>query len=186
MRYFQKLAEGVDVVPLLHAVTRQPELWNENRLRTAHPGTPHTEIDDIWLRFNDLDEYTATGKVDSILDQHESVWYPAAAKLPQARPIIYDLMRRVEGERLGRVLITRLAPGKRIAPHVDGGEHAAYFDRYHVTLQNLPGSVFRAGNEQIAAKLGDVFWFDNAQEHSVVNNSVDDRLTMIVDIRTTR
>lgn len=173
-------------MPLLDAVVRQPELWNQNRLRTTHPGTPHTEVDDIWLRFNDLAIFEETHEASSVIDEHESINYPGMLKLPQARPIVFDLMRRVEGERLGRVLITRLAPGKKIAPHADGGSHAAYYDRYHVILQNLPGSIFRAGNETVSMKTGEVWYFDNAQEHEVINNSADDRITMIVDIRSAR
>lgn len=199
MRNFQQLAAGIDVLPLYHAVQRQSELWNQNKLRTAHKNSPHSEVDDIWLRFIDLSaygelqdsEYGATYKENpeakkQILDQHESIFYPAWFKLPQASPIIFDLMRRVEGIRLGRVLITKLTPGKRITPHVDGGDHAAYYDRYHCILQNGPGSIFKAGNEIVTMKAGDVWWFDNSSLHEVVNNSTDDRLTMIIDIRTVK
>lgn len=186
MRNFQLLAQNIVVAPLLHAIQRQPELWDENKLRTTHPQSPHTEVSDIWLRFNDLKSYQATGDAKNVIDEHESFNYPALLKLPQVRPIIYDLMRFVEGERLGRVLITRMAPGKEIAPHEDGGAHAAYYDRYHVTLQNGPGSNFYCGNEEVCMLPGEVWWFDNSVTHSVVNNSKDDRLTLIIDIRTPR
>lgn len=183
MRYFQQIARNIDVLPLLHAIERQPELWNQHKLRSTYPGSPHAEVDDIWLRFQTL---PPEGQEAQVIDEHESINYPALFALPQARPIIFDLVRRVEGERLGRVLITRLAPGKSIAPHSDGGNHAAYYDRYHVTLQNYPGSIFRAGNESVFMATGDAWWFDNGQEHEVKNASSDDRITMIVDIRTTR
>lgn len=179
-RYFDRIAQGVDVIPLLHAATRQPALWNASTLRTRHPGTAHREVDDIWLRFNDI------GDPACVADDHESIDYPAFSLLPQARPLIFDLMRRVEGERLGRVLITRLPPGGRIYPHEDGGAHAAYYDRYQVALQGLPGSVFRAGGEQVFMASGEVWWFDNSQTHEVINNSADDRVHMIVDIRVRR
>lgn len=185
MRHFHKLADGIDVIPLINAIQRHPELWNQNTLRTTHPGTPHTEVDDIWIRFNDLEKWKATSDAASILDEHESIWYPASHLLP-IRPYIFDLMRRVEGERLGRVLITRMAPGKRIAPHVDGGEHAAYYDRYHLTLQGFPGFQFRAANETVCMRSGECWWFDNSKEHELVNNSQDDRITVIIDIRTLR
>lgn len=186
MRNFHKIAEGVNVLSLQHAVARQPELWNQNRLRTTHPGTPHTQVDDIWIRFNDLKPYEESGEKAHILDQHESIWYPAADRLPQIRPIIFSLMTAVEGERLGRVLITRLGPGKRISPHIDGGDHAAYYDRYHITLQGLPGFKFRAGDEEICMRTGEIWWFDNSKEHELLNNSPHDRITLIVDIRTKR
>ena len=80
------------------------------------------------------------------------------------------------------VIITKIAPGDKIYPHADGGAPAEYYERYHVMLQNGPGSVFRAGDETVYMQPGDVWWFDNQQEHEVINNR-DDRITMIVDIR---
>ena len=178
MRNFDLIAEGLDIMPLRHAVARQPGMWNANSLRTTHPGTVHGEADDIWLRFD------PTGNLDTVIDGYESVDYPAFAALPQARPIVFDLMRRVEGVRLGQVLITRLKPGGRIYPHEDAGDHAAYYERYQISLQGLPGCVFRAGGEQLTMASGEVWWFDNGQTHEVVNNSAGDRIHMIVDIRT--
>lgn len=161
------------------ALMRQPELWNQNTLRTEHVGTAHCEADDIWLRFNDISNEIS----EYIIDNHESIDYPAYDKLPQAHSLIFDLMSVVRGKRLGRVLITKLTPGKKIYPHVDGGSHAAYYERYHIILQNQSGSIFRCGNEVITMNTGDVWWFNNAIEHEVINNSADDRLTLIVDIK---
>lgn len=180
MMHFQRLGEA-DVGALYNAVLRQPDLWNTQTARATYPGTPHAQVDDIWLRFAALNTDMA-----GVLDEHESVNYPAWYALPQARPIIFGLMARVEGERLGRCLITRLAAGRVIAPHVDGGSHAAYYDRYHVVLHAEPGCLFRAGEETVQMRTGEVWWFDNAQEHEVVNNSSDDRVHLIVDIRTMR
>lgn len=218
MRNFQQLARGLNVNSLLHEITRQSDLWDQNTLRTACPGSPHSQVNDIWLRMGDpeiyqrlreppfadqvktlitngMTEYQALYQVGKqITDEHECIDFPAFAKLPQARQIIFDLMRLVEGERLGRVLITRLGPGKQIPPHVDGGDRSgvsggtqitSYYSRYHVGLQVLPGVQFRAGNEYAPMISGDVWWFDNSQEHEVFNASADDRLTMIVDIRAT-
>jgi len=183
MRNFLLLAQNIDVMPLLMAIQRQPELWDQNTLRTTHPQTPHTRVSDIWLRFNEL---PAPGEEARILDEHESIWYPAIHALPQARPLIFGLMARVEGERLGRCLITRLAPGCKIDPHVDGGSHAAYYERYHIVLQSRPGSVFRCGDETVHMAVGDVWWFDNSIEHEIVNNSDDDRIHLIVDIKASK
>lgn len=177
MRNFQLIAAGADVVPLLHAVARQPELWNRDALRTAYPGTPHAEADDIWLWFNRTDD------PEAVVDDNETVPYPAWMALPQARSLVFDLMRRVEGTRLGRVMITRLAPGRTITPHADQGAPAAYYERYQVALQSLPGCLFRIGDETVTFSTGDVWWIDNRKEHAVVNNSADDRIVLIIDIR---
>lgn len=186
MRCFQLLAVNAPVQPLLHAISRQPELWNQERVRTSFDQSPHAQVDDILIRFQDIEKHRALDNHWQMIDEHETIWQPAAAMLPQCRPLIFDLMHKVEGERLGRVLITRLAPGAVIAPHVDGAAHAAYYDRYHITLHNMEGSTFKCGDEEVHMQTGSVWWFDNSQEHSVVNESLDYRLTLIVDIRTMR
>lgn len=181
MRNFLKLAQGVNTMPLLHSIQRQPELWNEFNLRTHYPNSPHNDADDIWLRFNDKTLWETDPQ--KVMDEPESVNYPAWDKLPQVHQIVFDLMRTIEATRLGRVMITRLAPGKVITPHIDGGAYAAYYDRYHVILQNLPGANFRAGGDVICPNAGDVYWFNNRIEHEVINHSKDDRITLIVDAR---
>lgn len=176
MRNFLKLAQGVNIMPLLHAIQRQPELWNQNNLRREYPTSSHTEVDDIWLRFSNAEP-------QNIINDFDAINFPAWDKLPQAHQIIFDLMRTVEATRLGRVLITRLPPGKCIAKHVDNGKYAEYYDRYHIALCNLPGANFRAGSDVICPHAGDVYWFNRLVEHEVINHSNDDRITMIVDIR---
>lgn len=178
MRHFQLVAAGVDVLPMLHAIQQQPDLWNRYRLRKDYPDSPHAEMDDIWLWFNRIG-----GDLD-VANDMETVPYPGWQALPQARPVVFDLMRRVEGVRLGRVLVTRLAPGKRIAAHEDAGAPATYYQRYQVALQSLPGCRFRIGHEVRHFNPGEVWWIDNETEHEVANNSADDRIVMIVDIRT--
>lgn len=191
MRNFLQVGQGIDVVPITNALIRQPELWNTETCRTAFAGSPHTQVDDILVRFNDLEQYrniSSIGKtmgeyVGAVNDEHESICFPAWNKLPEAHKVIFDLMHYLRAFRLGRVLITRLAPGKKIDPHKDGDAHSAYYERYHIILQNNPGSIFKCGNEQVQMKPGEIWWFQNAVEHCVENYSNDDRLTMIVDMR---
>lgn len=173
-------------MPLLHAVRVRSDLWNTETLRTAHELTPHREVDDILLRFNDLEKWKTQADAASVLDEQESVAMPGWAALPQARTLVFDLMRRFEAVRLGRVLITRLPPGGRIEPHEDGGAHAAYYERVHVVLQGQPGSLFHCGGETVCMRTGEAWWFDNSQTHSVENNSADDRIHMIIDYRIDR
>jgi hypothetical protein len=109
-----------------------------------------------------------------------------AIHIPAARGLIFALMQRVEGERLGRVMINKLRAGGKIFPHADSPAHAAYWDRYHFVLQSGPGCNFRCGDETTNLQAGNVYWFNHALEHEVVNNSSLDRIHMIVDIRTSK
>lgn len=177
MHYFYQLAGGVMVMPLMAQLARKPELWNADKARTAFEGTPHGSVDDILLRFGSTDIATAA-------DDLEAADTLAMRKLRGAKDMARTVMNLVEGTRLGRVVITRLEPGKKILPHADvKGAYTDYYTRYHVVLQGLPGSVFNCGDEAVQMKTGDIWWFDAKAEHSVINNSADDRVHMLVDVR---
>lgn len=178
MKNFQLVGSGVNIMPLLHAIQTKPHLWNRDDIRTKYPQSPHHQAEDILLRFNAIPD-----DISKIVDDKECFNYSALSELPQVRPLVFDLMRFVEGEQLGRLMLTKLAPSKQITPHKDQGSPAVFYERYHIILQNHPGSVFQCGDEKVTMKAGEVWWFNNTETHSVTNNSADDRLTLIADIR---
>lgn len=172
MRYFHKLADGVMIGPIMGVLVRHPELWNENDVRTTFEDSPHTEVDDVLLRFGSPDG-----------DDLEAMDLPAMHILG-AKETCLNIMRLVGGSRLGRVVITKTATGKRIAPHKDVlGEYSKYYTRYHLVLQGLPGSLFHCGDETVCMQTGQLWWFDAHAEHAVQNNSQDDRIHMLIDVR---
>jgi hypothetical protein len=162
---------GIDVVPLLQQITDNPQLWNTNSVRTSKFATVHYDVDDIILR------YPGHG-----LDN----WNLAPFNvLTEAVPIVFDLAGRVRCELLGRVVISRLPPGKQIPTHKDHlGGLPMFYSRYQVPLVSAEDVIFHCGDEQLSLVPGNAYWFDNTIEHSVVNDSQDDRLSMIIDIRT--
>ena len=117
----------------------------------------------------------------------EQTWYPASKILP-IMSYIYDLLRNISGERIGRCVITKLKPGKWIEPHIDGNlplqPYVKYYQRIHISLQNAPGAKFSIENESFTPVTGDVYVVANHKMHSVSNDSEIDRITMIVDMRT--
>ncbi len=174
MRNFLKIAEGVDVTPALNALMEH-DLWNENTLRTQHPGTAHFDVDDIWLMFNDTD--------GEIVNDIQVIPYRAWDILKPIRQMVLDLIRRVDGVQLGRAIVTRLPPGGIITPHVDQGAPATFYSRYQIVLQSLPGALFKIGEEVVNFRGGEVWRINNREEHSVINNSADDRIVVVVDIK---
>lgn len=186
MRCFQKLASGVNVAPLAHALQRKPHLWNADRLRTTFEGSPHAEVDDILLRFEDLKLQPADEGFQEHAEGAERVFKPAWSELSEVRPIVLGLMHNIGAYELARLMITRLKPGGRIAAHADTqGKYANFPDigRYHIVVQGLPGSVFACGGEQVQMLTGEVWWFDAHDIHEVLNASGDDRIHMLMDAR---
>lgn len=188
MKNFQRIATGINGMPLLLAIRRRPELWREDTYLRDYPQGPFAAMESIMLRFpvkRVADTEEALREALSF-DQHENIDYPAYAQLHEARPIIRDLIHAVQGERLGRVMVNKIAPGGRIYPHADTPAHAEYYSRFHVVLDSSPGVVFRCDDERVYMATGDVWWFNNKLEHEVINNSANDRIHMIVDVRTSR
>ena len=182
MKNFQCITNKVETGQLLHQIKRQPELWDENTLRTKHPGTAHAEVSDIWVMFNDILMKGTNGQ-EYVKDDKEVIPYRAWHLLPTLRPIIFDLMRYVEAVRLGRVIITSLPPGGQITPHVDQGAPAEYYERYQLAIQCNPGNLFHIGDETVSFKTGEIWHINNCETHSVQNNSDDDRIVCIIDLR---
>lgn len=174
MRHFQKIAGDIDVVPIMAALSSRADLWNANDLRTTFSGSPHSAVDDIWCLFDD-----ASGDVVNSIQTHP---FPAWRELP-VKDLVLNLMRRVGGTQLGRVIITRLPPGKTIPEHVDQGAPAEFYTRYQIALQSLPGAMVYSGGESVNFATGEAWWLDNRAPHSVVNNSADDRIVIVVDVR---
>jgi hypothetical protein len=186
---FMRVFSGIDAGQVLLAVKRRPDLWKEDTYLRDYPQGPFKQIESIMLRFPVKSVHETEAELQNHLstyDPHESVDYPAYKAIPEARALVMNLMSYVGGERLGRVMINKIAPGGLIFPHTDTKSHTDYYSRFHIVLQSQPGVIFRAGGEQVYMATGDVWWFDNSQEHEVVNNSADDRIHMIVDVRTSR
>ena len=184
MRQLNLLPIEFDVSRLVSDIQRQPTLWNRYQFRNSQPGGPHEDIDDIWIRYNDFSKFSDDRVAFN--EKHESVWYPEYDLLPRLRPIIFQLMAFVEGEQLGGILITRIPPGKGCLPHKDGGWHASYYDKYIVQLESTEGQSFNFEGESLIAKPGQVYWFDNSKTHWVVNDSDQDRMSLIICIRSDR
>lgn len=183
MNNFYQIAAGVNVIPLMDALMRKPHLWGQNKFRTTFENTPHGDVDDIWLRYSEIKE---TDGREQVSNAAQSVWYPAIKELPQVRPLVRDLMHALSAYELGRVIITKLKPGGRILPHVDDkGDYVNMDDiaRYHLVLQGLPGSLYRTGDETVTMRTGEVWWFKPDVEHEVINNSSDDRIHLLIDLR---
>lgn len=193
MKNFRLIGAGIDTVPALLEIQTQPELWNLYKFRGED--SYHSAADDIICRYNRWEKsWNKAQLLERVGANVDCVNYPAFDMLPEVQKLVFGLMARVKGEHLGRVVISRLAPGKEIPRHSDrislaeemfpeANHPAIYFERFHVVLQGLPGSTFFCGTEQVQMESGQVWWIDNTDEHGVVNSSADDRIHLVVDIR---
>lgn len=185
MRYLRKLAEiGPDIAPIQAELAANPQLWNQYTLRTGYEGTPHG-VDDIWVRYRSFDDIAIHGMAiqDFVGTEHDSVWYAASDALPCLKSFIFEAMRYWEVERLGGVLITRIPPGGSVAPHIDGGWHAGYYEKIALQIQSAPGQTFCFEDGAFECEPGTIYSFDNSQKHWVSNRSLVERITAIICVR---
>jgi hypothetical protein len=179
MRNFLRIATGVNVTPLMLAIIRRPELWNGNSYLDDEAQSPFKDIESISLRFAPK---RASEPSTTPFDLHENIDYPAYALLPEARQIVMNVFTAVAGERLGRVMINRIPPGRIIYPHV-APVHSAYYSHIHVVLQSAEGVTFRCGDEFDHWGAGSVFWVNNQIEQELQNDSPIDCVHMIIEAR---
>lgn len=160
-----------------HELHAKKDMFGANRIRQFH-GSPHWRVDDILLRGPDLNQ----GLVE-IHNDLRCEWYDEAHALPSCRILVEDLMHQVGGSELGRVIITRLPSGAAIEPHIDEGDAAEYYRRYHYCVQGEPGNTFIIGHHVQQMRSGEFWRVDTSLMHSVINNSYDNRIHIVIDIK---
>lgn len=188
MKHFFKIGEGLDVMPAMLAIRRHPELWSKRQFRQRTKANSETEC--ILLRYQcapqqDLYRYNLSNMQDCEaahlgLECHDLIEY---SLLPEIRPIVRTIMDTVSAERLGRVLLAKLPPGKRVYPHDDGGLYVDYYTRVVVPIYSQPGNISRIGGEFQVMLPGEAWFYDYKTEHEAVNDSQDDRIHLFIDVR---
>lgn len=98
--------------------------------------------------------------------------------LPGVEPFIAAILgQHFPGRRRGVAFLSRLIPGQRIDPHVDGHDHCD--TRVHVPLATNPLAVFITGGVEHHLEVGWAYVIDPSREHSVVNGGRTDRVHLI-------
>jgi quercetin dioxygenase-like cupin family protein len=177
---FMLLGQNLPVRGVLQQI-EQSHAWDWLNLRKMFPRTPHRESSDIILRFAPLQcPITFRGIMDGLECVNYWPWYD----LDGVRLLIDHAFGRPMESEIGRVMVTRLSPGKQVYPHADEGQYSEHFDRYHIVLSAGAGEcIFECGGEQIIMNTGDFWKFNHQKIHSVHNAGQGDRITLIVDVR---
>ena len=175
---YEKLNIHIDTSRLRHALEKT-DLWDKYPFRRLG-NSPHREMVDIWIRFNNIQSYLRTGDLTTICDEHESIWYESEIA-DLVKPIADQLMQFVDGKELGGILITKLPANKQIYPHIDTGWHAEYYDKYYVCVKDS-GSRFIFDCGEFQPKENEVWKFENNVTHSIVNGN-GERISLIICIK---
>ena len=176
-RVMSGLYEEADAI--LSGIDKDKVIWDWLTLRTAFEGSPHREAQDVALRGPLL----RMGR--TLADLQEEVLcynYDVMGGLPFIYQTCLNIMYHVRGEALGRVVVTKLKPGGKIYPHKDQGEAADIYDRYHLVIKGDEGNTFIVNGEEQVMRVGELWWVNNHNLHSVENRGKEERIHLIIDV----
>jgi hypothetical protein len=151
-------------------------LWNWLNLRKA-PGLNHNVVDDIVLRFQPVQgQHTLM----SYFNDLDCVDYFSQGFLKETMKLVTGTF---DNSKLGRIIAAKLHPGSAIKLHKDEGDYVKAHDRFHLVITTNSDVKFTCEAEEIHMNAGEIWWFDNKKEHSVVNNGSTERIHVVVDMR---
>ena len=181
---FHKINE-FDIKHLLENL--KEEHWKAITLRQEHPGSAHGDTESIYLR------WSASMDVKSVFSDLDAVDYPHLDMLPEFKEVLQWIFYEVGGEQLGRAMIVKLKKDGYIEQHVDEGDYADHYDRFHLCLDAEPECDFMVQHgdsplhfETTNMLPGELWWFDHKKPHCVDNGSGRDRIHLIVDVKTSK
>ena len=173
---FRRIAEGLDVEPLLQLLDAKPELWKEIETRQKFINSPHKDTESIYVR----------GPLK--MSQYYVLWdigsydYPCMEYLkPALVPLIRPILNKLEVKEMGRVLIVNLKPCGHVTKHNDQGTYADYYQRFHLVLRSNQHCSQTCGDELQRFEVGDVWWFNHKELHTAHNVGDTDRIHIIFD-----
>lgn len=177
---FALIAQGIDVSPLRHSMSMRPELWGEITLRQKFEGTPHSETECIFLR------WAKEKTLEAAFIDIEAADTETMEKLPGARELIEKVCNLIGCEKLGRSIMTRLAPNGLIDKHSDEGAYADYYERFHLCIEGDQSNIFYVESsegigEYATFKPGEIWWFNHKRPHWAFNGSEKPRIHLIID-----
>ena len=175
-KYFRRIAEGLDVEPLLQLLDAKPELWKEIETRQQFTNSPHKDTETIYIRGAlKMSPYYLlwhTGSYD----------YPCMEYLkPALVPLLRPILEHLGVEDMGRVLIVNLKSSGHVTKHIDQGTYADHYERFHLVLKSNQHCFQTSGNERQRFEVGEVWWFNNKKLHTAHNVGDTDRIHIIFD-----
>jgi hypothetical protein len=177
----------VDVSNINQFIAENEFLWNKFKQRTESSKSPHREVDDIWVRYNDIKNYDPENPL-AFHDRHDSVFYINDSKLKNEISKINRAIcetHEASTTEFGGILITRIPAGKQVYRHNDAHSwHAEYYkDKYLIPLESDDKQSFNYEGQSVITPVGNIFSFNNLVDHWVLNDSDKPRVSLIICMR---
>lgn len=154
-------------------------------------------LNEEWLLYTDRQNEKYEDRVNPhlytktyIIQDHPLLWkfgskIESTVKDEKAFDLIKNIVTYLEDEYVGksaRILLIKLEAGKNVAEHVDGGDYLSTVRRFHIPLATNDSVFYIVNDEKINMSKGECWEINNFKPHSVLNNSEEDRIHLLIDI----
>lgn len=175
---FNHIASGIPTEELAEYLFQNPYLWNLNKIRQSFTGSPHVDTKCIFVR--GPKEFT----VEEYMGTLDAVVYDIPTELVvKLNAVLRSAEQYINVREIGYILIVNLTAGGAVQEHRDEGTYAEYYDRYHLVVKSSEGNIFTVNGEDQEMRTGELWKFNHRALHSVVNNSTEDRIHIIFDVK---
>lgn len=190
MKHFKKIRDGIDVQPYIDELSAHSQMFESDSSRQK--GIPvQRETKAVLLFGVDVGDADRSQLDYAFLDtqarhgmaiRYRGTPTPESRILTTSTQYVKDLCKEMKGVP-GRAVIARLKPDGRIYSHVDDSLYWLMRDRYHLVVKcGEKGTWFRAGDEEVHMRQGELWWFDPTVAHEAHNVSGEMRIHFVIDI----
>lgn len=176
MKYFKRIADQIDPAPYLAEIAGVDEAWAG---ATGRQEKIAVQREALAVPIRGLRKSMRFGRKRR--DVQESRWTSGSIQFPKVRAFLEETAARMDCD-LGRAKIVCLPAGRKVYPHIDRGAYYRLHGRHHLVLKSALGSWFKAGDEEVRMREGELWWFDNDQMHEAENDGTEDRIHVIFDL----
>ena len=104
--------------------------------------------------------------------------------LPSAQKELEDICKKIEEISEGKVIrieFINMKPKSRVRTHKDRSDILYVARRFHIPIKTNPKVFFKSGDSLKILKPGILYELNNINYHSVMNNSDENRIHLIID-----
>ena len=155
--------------------------FDEITLRQDAPGSPHKDTRAIFLRGPSAS--TPEAAVRAWFDDVAYTDYGNLLQWPEALDLVDDILLQLPSAAVGKIMLVELKAGGALAWHIDEGDYAKAYRRFHLPIVTNPMAFMYTGGDQAHLPVGVLTEFDTSVLHSAINAGPAPRIHLILDVR---
>ena len=103
-------------------------------------------------------------------------------KAQEELEFIYNFLEQSFVGKIVRAELVTMNPYSRIRTHRDRGDILFLGRRIHIPIKTNKDVIFKVNEDSVNMKVSNMYEINNFKYHSVINNSNEDRVHLIIDV----